>query len=77
MPGAEPGDGARLIVERLDSLMREAALHGVSQPEAIRAMMAWAAGQSYLLGGYPQIRAVMLDTLETVLMLELTKQTAA
>jgi hypothetical protein len=39
--------------------------------------MAWAAGQSYMLGGYPHTRSVMLDTLETVLILELTKKTAA
>jgi hypothetical protein len=75
--GAEPAEGALLIVERLDGLMREAAHHGVAQPEAVRAVMAWAAGQSFMLGGYPHMRSVMLDTLETVLILELAKKNAA
>ena len=76
-PGAHASEGARLIAEQLDGLMREAALHGVAQPEAVRAVMAWAAGQSYMLGGYPHMRSVMLDTLETVLILELAKKNAA
>ena len=68
---------AALIGERLDGLVHEAAVAGIAQHDVIRAVMAWAAEQSYNAGGYPQARLMMLDTLETVLILDAAKKTAA
>ena len=69
--------GAALIGDRLDALACEAAAAGMAQHDIIRAVMAWAAGQSYAAGGYPHARLTMLDTLETILILDAAKKTAA
>ena len=82
-PSAAPvcphhGEGvAALIGERLDAVLREAGMRGASRAEALRAIAAWAAGQSYAAEGYAQARALVLDALEAVLILDSVKKSAA
>lgn len=78
-PASAPGSAAAaaLVGERLEALLREAAVREMPLNDVIRAVMAWAAEQSYAAGGYPHARVMMLDMLETVLLRDAAKKTAA
>ena len=49
-------------------------LPDAENPEAVKAVMDWAARQGYAKGGYPHARSLMLDTLETVLILDAARK---
>lgn len=78
--GAETEDNgaAPLVGERLDALLKEAGEQGFAPQDTVKAVMDWAARQGYAEGGYPHARSLMLDALETVLILDAArKKTAA
>ena len=79
LTAGDDGVAASLIGDRLESLLKEAGQQGVPPHDVIKAIMAWAAQQSYAEGGYPHAKSLMLDTLEAVLILEAAamKKTAA
>jgi hypothetical protein len=68
------GRAAGVVRDRLDQLLREGGQMGLAHHDVIRAVMSWAAEQGYAAGGYPQTRSLMLDALETVLLLDASKK---
>jgi hypothetical protein len=66
-----------LIGNKLDALLAEAGAQGMPPHEVVRAVMTWAAEQSYQTGGYSHTKSMVLDTLETVLILDAAKKRAA
>ena len=70
-------DASEALRERLEHLVREMSAPGLTHQDIIRAVMGWAAEQSYAGGGYPHARSLMLDTLEDVLLLDMMKKNAA
>ena len=69
-------EAAENLRERLESLLRESDTDLAPQ-DIIRTVMGWAVEQSYAMGGYPQVRALMLDTLEEVMLRDAMKERAA
>jgi hypothetical protein len=66
-------DAADLLRDRLEQALREARTRGLTHHDALRVAMAWAAHEAYATGGYPQARALSLEALEGVLLLDAVK----
>jgi len=75
---AEDNGAAPLVGGRLDALLKEAGEQGLHPHDTVKAVMDWAARQGYAEGGYAHARSLVLDSLETVLILDaVRKKTAA
>jgi hypothetical protein len=62
---------------QLDQILKTAPQLGLTQELALDAIVSWAAGRAYDLGGYRAAKTLMLNALEDVLLRDASAKNAA